>query len=202
MIVNCFPKATPGFIQLSIATLTDSNYIAKSFKVLNLGKANNLAAFGMEIAFPGHRYLDAVEAILQIVAESRRDGGQYLTGPVSLRFVRTNPFFLSMQYGKREDDFVCMIEFPTISGAIGSIELLARIESAMYAYGGKPHWGQVNHVGGTGHSSLPALYERWPDWLSIYRQFCRVGTFENEFTRRCGITARPEGEATSSGERG
>jgi len=187
LLVNCFPKMIPGFIQMSIATLTDSNYIAKSYKVLNLGRANNLAAYAMELAFPRNRYLDAVEALLKIVEDSRQEGAQYLTGPFSLRFVKLNSLFLSMQYGEKEGDFVCMIEFPTVSGAIGGIELLARIESAMYAYGGRPHWGQVNHVGGNGESSLNRLYPRFADWLSIYRRFCPLGTFENEFTRRCGI---------------
>ena len=191
-IVNQIPSLVPGFIQLTLAALTDSDYIAASYKVLDLGRANNLSAYGMELAFPSDRYLDAIEEILRIVAQSRAEGNQNLTGPVSLRFVKTNSFYLSMQYGSRQDDFVCMIEFPTISGTIGGIELLGRIEQAMYAYRGVPHWGQVNHLGGMGKAGLSRLYARWPHWLAEYRRVCQLGTFENAFTRRCGIAATRE----------
>lgn len=187
-LVNHFPGVTPWFVQTSLNTLTDKDYIDKSYKVLNLGADNNLAAYSSEIALPSHSYLEAVEEIIRVVNQSVAEGKQYLTAPFSLRFVQTNDFFLSMQYAHPGEKFVCMIEFPTVSGVIGGTQLLARIESALFAYGGIPHWGQINHVGGVGRASVGALYPRFGDWMKVWRRLSPEGRFENEFTRRCGIT--------------
>ena len=186
-LVNHFPGIAPWFVQTSLNTLTDRDYIDKSYEVLNLGPDNNLAAYSSEIALPSHSYLDAVEEIIRVVNQSVTEGKQYLTAPFSLRFVQTNDFFLSMQYAHPGEKFVCMIEFPTVSGAIGGTQLLARIESALYNYGGIPHWGQINHVGGVGRASAGALYPRFRDWMKVWRTLSPEGRFENEFTHRCGI---------------
>ena len=186
-LINHFPKIIPSFVQTEINTLTDKGYIDKSYKVLNLGKDNNLAAYATEIALPEKRYLDAVEEIIRIVNKSIDEGRQYLTAPFSLRFVKCSPFYLSMQYGNT-DEFVCMIEFPTVSKTIGGLELLARIEDALYRFGGIPHWGQINHVGGQGQSSVEKLYPRFNDWMRIYKKLAPEGRFENDFTHRCGIS--------------
>jgi FAD/FMN-containing dehydrogenase len=86
-IINCFPKKIPWMAGFLITSLTDRNYIDKSFKVLDLGKANNLAAFATEISFPADRYIAATQALIGIVEKSIREGSQYLAVPFSLRFV-------------------------------------------------------------------------------------------------------------------
>ncbi len=186
-IINHFPKAIPWIVQSELNTLTDRDYIDKSYKVLNLGADNNLAAFATEIALPADRYLAAVEEIIRTVGKSVEEGRQYLSAPFSLRFVKTNSFFLSMQKGS-PGDFCCMIEFPTVSKTIGGTELLARIEDALYHYGGIPHWGQINHVGGQGQSAVQKLYPQFPQWMRVYKKLCPLGLFENDFTHRCGIS--------------
>jgi L-gulono-1,4-lactone dehydrogenase len=188
-IINHFPSLIPWMAGFLLESLTDRDYIDKSFKVLDLGKANNLAAFATEIAFPKDSYIAAVDELIAIVKKSIADGKQYLAVPFSLRFVRANDIFLSMQYSENENEYVCMIEFPTVSQTIGGLEMLARIESAMYQskFKGVPHWGQINHVGGTRETSLGKLYPCFPQWLQVYQRFCKKGTFQNDFTKRCGI---------------
>jgi hypothetical protein len=178
----------PAFVQSELSTLSDRDYIDKSYKVLNLGADNNLAAYASEIALPGSTYLEAVEEIIQVVGHSVREGQQYLNAPFSLRFVKSNAFFLSMQYSPEPEDFFCMIEFPTVSGTIGGVELLARIESALYRFGGIPHWGQINHIGGTGRSSVGRLYPRFADWMRVYHRLCPDNRFANDFSNICGIS--------------
>jgi hypothetical protein len=187
-LINKFPKSVPTLIQLEINTLSDRGYVDKSYKVLNLGADNNLAAYATEIALPLQYYLDAVEEIIRIVDKSVEEGKQYLSAAFSLRFVKISPFYLAMQHGGVNDDFVCMIEFPTVSRTISGLEMLARIESALYRFGGTPHWGQINHVGGTGQSSPERLYPDFQRWLRIYREISPEGRFENDFTDRCGIS--------------
>jgi hypothetical protein len=184
---NTFPKSTPAFIQASLKTLRDGCYVDKSFKVLDLGKANNISAYSTEIAFPSDQYINAVEALLKLFKKIAKDGGQYITSPFSLRFVKTSDHYLSMQYGKK-DDYVCMIEFPVLNGTVGGIEILARIEAEMYKYGGIPHWGQYNNVG-IGNETLNKLYPKFSAWMDVYRKLCPNGTFQNDFTERCRITS-------------
>jgi hypothetical protein len=167
-------------------TLKDGCYIDKSFKVLDLGSANNVSAYSTEIAFPSDKYLEAVDALVKIVDEIANNGEQYLTCAFSLRFVKTSDHYLSMQYSPNTDDFVCMIEFPILNGTIGGEEILARIEEKMYAYGGIPHWGQWNHVG-VGDRTIGKLYPKFPEWMDVYHRFCPNGTFQNDFTDRCRI---------------
>ncbi|GAA4320211.1 L-gulono-1,4-lactone dehydrogenase [Mucilaginibacter gynuensis] len=186
-LFNTFPKSTPYLIQASLKTLRDGCYIDKSFKVLDLGKANNIAAYSLEIAFPSASYQQAVEALFVIFGQIAADGEQYITSPFSLRFVKTSAHYLAMQYGAK-DDFVCMIEFPVLKGTVGGEEILSRIEHDMYRYGGIPHWGQYNHVG-IGDHTLDKLYPQFYKWMANYRRFCKKGTFENNFTERCRIIA-------------
>jgi hypothetical protein len=187
---NHFPGLTPSILRMSLKTLRDGCYIDKSFKVLDLGKANNISAYSTEIALPSNLYLQAVEALFVIFKKIADDGEQYITSPFSLRFVKTSDHYLAMQYGEDQNDFVCMIEFPVLKGTVGGEEILARIEGEMYKFGGIPHWGQFNHAG-TGDETLTKLYRKFPLWLKIYGRFCPNGTFQNDFTERCRIVATP-----------
>ena len=186
---NKFPKLTPAIIQMSIKTLRDGCYIQKSFKVLDLGSANNYSGYCTEIAFQSDKYLDAVQAIFDVTDKIAGEGEQFLTSPFALRFVKTTDHYLSMQtQDSPNHDFVCMIEFPILNGTIGGVEMLARIEAEMYKYGGRPHWGQYNHVG-IGDETLANLYPKYPEWIANYKNFSPNGTFQNDFTERCGIVS-------------
>jgi hypothetical protein len=186
-IFNHFPKWTPNILRLSLKTLRDGCYIGKSFKVLDLGVANHISAYSTEIAFTSDKYLEAVEALLELFEKTKHEGQQYITSPFSLRFVKTTDHYLAMQYAD-QPDFVCMIEFPVLNGTIGGEEMLTRIESEMYKYGGIPHWGQYNHAG-IGDATLDKLYPNFNKWLKNYRNLCPGGTFQNDFTERCRIIA-------------
>lgn len=184
-IFNHFPKWTPAILRHSLKILRDGCYIGKSFKVLDLGPANHLSAYSTEIAFTSDKYLEAVEALLTLFEKTKREGQQYITSPFSLRFVKTSDHYLAMQYSGLPG-FVCMIEFPVLNGTIGGEEMLARVESEMYKYGGIPHWGQYNHAG-IGDETLNKLYPNFYKWLKNYRDLCPGGTFQNDFTERCSI---------------
>ncbi len=186
-LFNHFPKLTPAIIQASVKTLRDGCYISKSFKVLDLGAANNYSGYCMEIAFQSNIFIEVVEAIFAVTKQMAANGEQYLTSPFALRFVKFSDQYISMQYGDdNQEGFVCMIEFPMLNGTTGGVEMLARIEEIMYQYGGRPHWGQYNHVG-IGDQTLDKLYPKFKNWINVYHRFCPNGTFENDFTARCRI---------------
>jgi len=193
-MLNWFPKWTPGFVKTAFNSLREAEYKDKYYKVFNIGLANNLSGFGLELCFPSTTYLNAIDVIFDIVKKSAKDGEQYLNGPFSMRFVKTNNFYLSMQHNRtgKEDDYVCTIEFLMLKDIVGGRELLDRIEDEMYNnkeidFKMAPHWGEVNSVCGVGNSAIGRLYKDYHKWLCVYRQLAPNGMFENYFTQRCGI---------------
>jgi L-gulono-1,4-lactone dehydrogenase len=183
LLFNEFPQLTPGIINSAMGKLVDDGYVDLSYKVLNLGGANDISAYSCEIGFPLTTYLEAVDRILEIAEENRVLGNVYHTSPFSLRFVKASEDYMSMQYGAD----TCMVEIPMVNGSIGGKEILSRYETAMYAFGGRPHWGQLNFVTGN-HGLIQSMYPKYDAWLSVFSKLNASGMFDNSFTDRCGFS--------------
>ncbi len=186
LVDNNFPDLSPKIITESMKALVDDEYTNVSYKVLNLGTPNDISAYSAEIGFPmaGDAYIGAVERMFEVADKLRRLGKLYHTSPISLRFVKASDAYLAMMNGRD----TCMIEIPVINGTYGGFQLLAHYESAMYEFGGRPHWGQVNYL--TGSNGLVArMYPEHGKWLNVYRRLNPNGTFDNAFTDRCGFSA-------------
>jgi hypothetical protein len=78
-----------------------------------------------------------------------------------------------------------MIELIMQTGTEGGFELLAAHEDALYAFGGRPHWGQVNTLT---EPALRMLYPRLDRWLAVRRDLDATGVFSSPFTKRVGLT--------------
>lgn len=184
---NRFPKWTPKVLDMAVRSTRDHDFVADSYKVLDLGSANYLDASSMEIAFPLDQHLAAIDTIFEVCRTSAEAGQQYLSAPIALRYVAPSRHLLAMNYGQQPR---CFIEFPVLQNVTGSCELLTRLENALcgqhpiYNYRGRPHWGHLNHLD---NQQIRKLYPAFEQWLSAYRQHCKRGTFENEFMRRCGL---------------
>src|SRR3989449_9212440 len=94
-----FPYTTL-FRSMALEGLVDDEYTNVSYKVLNIGAANKLPAYSMEIAVPRDRAAEAVELVMAIAEQHRRVGEVYETAPVSVRFVKASDAFLSMMQGR------------------------------------------------------------------------------------------------------
>jgi L-gulono-1,4-lactone dehydrogenase len=183
-IFNLHPPLTPTIIDSAMGALA-RDYIDRSYYVFNIGAANDVPAYGSEIGFTMDRYQAAVERIFEIAAQRQRVGQAYLTSPFSLRFVKASKAYMSMMYGAD----TCMIEFPVLKDSVGGKELLQQIETEMYAFGGRPHWGLLNFLSGA-NDLIAAMYPKLPEWLAVYRQLNPNGVFDNAFTERCGFSPR------------
>jgi hypothetical protein len=181
--INTLPDLVPKVIDSAMQGLA-RDYVDRSYRVFNIGAANDVPAYGSEIGFPADQCVNATERILHIAADGQRIGKAYLTSPFSLRFVKASDAFMSMMYGTD----TCMIEFPMLDNTIGGKELLRRIEQEMYAFGGRPHWGLLNFLA-CDDEFIKSMYPKYDAWLSIYRQLNPKGLFDNAFTDRCGISA-------------
>jgi hypothetical protein len=80
-----------------------------------------------------------------------------------------------------------MIELIMLTHTEGGFELLADYEDALYAFGGRPHWGQVNTLTG-GDGLIGAMYPRFGDWLEVHERLNATGVFDSPFSKRVGIS--------------
>lgn len=181
--LNHFPDLIPQVIDGALGPLA-RDYVDRSYRVFNIGAANEVPGYGSEIGFPMRTYIAATERILEITGQAQRVGQAYLTSPFSLRFCKASPALLSMMH----DSDTCMIEFPMLVNTVGGTELLRKIEGEMYAFGGRPHWGLLNFISG-GRDLIRAMYPAFDRWDAVRRQLDPEGMFANSFTERAGITA-------------
>ena len=182
------PKITPELIDRGLEALVDDGYTNVSYKVLNIGAANKLPAYSMEIGVPldsEGRYLDSVDRIMAVAAERARDAEIYHTSPVALRFVKGSPAYLAMMHGVD----TMMIELIMVADTEGGLELLGTHEEELAKFGGRPHWGQVNYLAG-GRDRLRVLYPRYDDWQRVRGEIDPQWTFASPFTKRVGISPR------------
>ena len=180
-ILNRVPELTPSIINKGLAALAGT-YIDRSYRVFNIGHANDVRAYGSEIGVPLTQVIAATERILSIAEQRARVGRAYLSSPFSLRFVNASSAYLAMMHNTP----TCMIEFPMLEGTYGGRELLREIEHALYALGGRPHWGLLNFV--QGRALVEAMYPLFGAWNAVRKQLDPDNIFRNAFTERCGVT--------------
>jgi hypothetical protein len=185
LVVGLKPSLSPLLLENAIRALVKDEYDEVSYKVLNIGAANLLPAYSSEIGVPmDGRHIEAVHRIIEVAAERVRIGDVYQSAPISFRFVKASPAYMSMMH--RVDTM--MIELIQLSRSDGGYELLAAYEEALYQLGGRPHWGQVNTLTGS-RGMVASMYPRYDEWLDVRRQLDTEGVFGSPFTKRVGITA-------------
>ena len=185
LLVDLKPSLSPFLLENAIRALIKDEYDNVSYRVLNIGAANVLPAYSCEIGVPmDGRHLEAVERIIQVAAERRRLGDVYQSSPISFRFVKASPAYMSMMNGRD----TMMIELIQLTRSDGGYELLAAYEEALYELGGRPHWGQVNTLTGS-HGLIASMYPDYGKWLEVHRELNGSGVFDSPFSKRVGISA-------------
>lgn len=185
LVAGLRPSLSPFLLETAIRALVKDEYDEVSYKVLNIGAANVLPAYSCEIGIPmDGRHIRAVDRLIEVAEERRRIGDVYQSSPISFRFVKASPAYMSMMSGVD----TMMIELIELNRSDGGYELVEAYEEALYALGGRPHWGQVNTLTGS-HGLVASMYPRYGDWLDVYQQLNASGAFDSPFTRRVGISA-------------
>jgi L-gulono-1,4-lactone dehydrogenase len=182
LIDRADPDGAPKRIDQMLGILADNEYSGPSYKVLNIGAANLLPAYSSEIAVPADRYAEAVDRLIATADRQRRLGRAYHTGLISLRFVPEASAYLSMMHGRD----TMTIELILMNDTEGGLGLLAAHETALYAVGGRPHWGQVNWLT---EETVRELYPRYDDWQAVRARFDPEGLFDAPLTRRLALRA-------------
>jgi hypothetical protein len=186
LVQGLWPSISPSMIDRALKSLADRDYTNVSYRVFNIGTANDLPAYSAEIGVPVDTrglHVQAVETVFKVAWRHRRLGNAYQSSPISLRFVRASDALMSMMNGRD----TMMIELIMLTHTEGGFELLADYEEALYALGGRPHWGQVNTL--TGSDGLVAsMYPRLEEWLTVHRRLNASGVFDSPFSKRIGIS--------------
>jgi hypothetical protein len=168
----------------TLAGMVDDGYANVSYKVFNIGEANHLPAYSMElgVALEGGRHLQAVDRILAIARERRANERLYHTSPIALRFVAPSSAYASMMH----DRATMMIELIIVDGTRGGYQLLAGYEERLADLTARAHWGQYNTLT---RERIRALYPRWDAWLAVEGRLNASGVFDSPFTQRVGISS-------------
>lgn len=184
LVFKADPDGAPKRIDQMLGWLADNEYSGPSYKVLNIGAANLLPAYSSEIGVPlaGDRHLEAIDTLLAVADRHRRLGRVYHTALISLRFVHASRAYMSMMHGGD----TMMIELILMPDTDGGFELLSAYEDALYAVGGRPHWGQFNTLT---HDTLRPMYPQYERWLAVRDRLDPAGVFGSPFSKRVGITA-------------
>jgi FAD/FMN-containing dehydrogenase len=177
------PRAVPSMIRMTLKALTDDEYVNKSYRVYNIGRANHVPAYSAEIGVPVDErglHLEAIDRILAIAERHARLGDVFQTSPLALRFVAPSDAPLAMMHGRR----TMMIELIMLRRTQGGLELLADYEDALYACEGRPHWGQVNTLT---PAIVRSLYPGLDGWLAVHDRLNASGVFDSDFSKRAGL---------------
>lgn len=162
--------------------MQDPSYTSISYMVFNIGEANKLPAYSMElgVTLEDDRHLECVDRILAIAARFARDG-VFHTSPIALRFVAPSKAYVSMM----ADRPTMMIELIMVVDSKRGEDLLAAYEHDLADLSIRPHWGQLNTLT---PERARALYPHWDDWLTVEHELNASGVFDSPFTRRLGIS--------------
>jgi hypothetical protein len=183
LVLHVKPDLAPFLLENAIKALVKDEYDELSYKVFNIGNANLVPAFSAEIGIPmDGRHIEAVERVFEVADRQRRLGKVFQSSPIALRFVRASPAYVSMMHGHD----TMMMELIQLRGNDGGYEMLGAYEEALYALGGRPHWGQVNTLTGS-HGLVASMYPRYEDWQHVHREMNATGVFDSPFSKRVGI---------------
>jgi hypothetical protein len=186
LVTGLWPQLSPYLIDRALKGLAKRDFTNVSYRVFNIGAANYLPAYSSEIGVPVDDrglHLRAVDKVFKVAARHRKLGDMYQSSLISLRFVKASDALMSMMHGHD----TMMIELIMVTHTEGGFELLADYEEALYALGGRPHWGQYNTL--TGSDGLVAsMYPRIGDWLAVHERLNASGVFDSPFSKRVGFS--------------
>lgn len=177
-IVNETPRFIPYILEEGLRQLKTDEHVDDSYRIYNWGDVNTAQVISGEYFFAVGDVSYATSRLLATIAANRRRG-VWQNGPISLRFIKESPAYLSMMAGRNS----CSMEIPMFSGAPGAVEALLSYEQTAYECGGRVHWGQVHELSGR-PGWLMSSYPKARTFQRVYRTLNALGTFSNHFTDR------------------
>ncbi|XP_022079376.1 uncharacterized protein LOC110973130 [Acanthaster planci] len=186
---HCLPSFIPWFADCGLHQFArDAPYIQKWYNVLTFTNGN-LHIKTAEYCIP----LEDLDAALADIIKVLQDYGKlyqtYTLLPIYVRMVKADDLYMSPANRHTADgglcDRYCYIEVPFLPGAYGIDEFHKKLEDFLFTkYRARPHWSKNNFLS---YNRVERLYPHLDRWRRVYTLFNRDGTFDNEFTRKCGF---------------
>ncbi len=179
---NKKPENSHKLLSTAIKALVDNSYWNKSYKVFNIGAANGIQSYSSEIMVPmkNHRYIEAADHMLKVIAENAKRGKLYHTGPISLRFVKASNAYLSPFY--KID--CCVFEIIMLKKTFGAYEMYDIIEKELYQFDARVHWGQI--ISAT-PERIKTMYPKLDRWKAARDVLDERRIFSNHYSDRFGL---------------
>lgn len=185
-LLNVVPTFSPKAIDMALDGLENEDVVRKGYELLDLGSPATLDAYAIELAFPWYRVVEVCEAIIALAESAAETGERYQNSPISLRFVAAEKAYMAPQYST--DAMVsCMLELPVLVGSEAGYDLLERIQRAMYALGGRPHWGLELDLLTDANGTVSAMYPKFDVFKRVHAKLNSEGLFTNRTTARLGL---------------
>jgi len=141
----------------------------------------------MEWALPRERTIEAVRAVLELVATRARGGGHRrgfaVPFPIEVRTVAGDDALLSTAAG-RDSGYVAVHMYEGMPWET----YFRAVEEIMLGLGGRPHWGKRHF------QTAESLRERYPEWecfQAVRRRLDPEGRFANAYVERVLGPAHP-----------
>lgn len=186
-------KAFPKFLDLSLASNVDPEYVNRSYNVFHLGDGQSKmpaqsATFSVPLA--GDQYLQALDIIQGVANRYAAQYGIYQTAPISLRFVKASPALL----GEPVDACKFEIIFSgndarTIKDAQALMTAYYRALRAQLGNDVRIHWGQTA-PSDLSSDDVRATYPKLDRFLAVQKQFDPRGQMMNAWQNQL---LRPQG---------
>jgi FAD/FMN-containing dehydrogenase len=125
----------------------------------------------MEFHLPAEVQLTALREVVKAIESYRTD----IFFPIELRRIATDDAWLSPFQGGERGSIAVHCYYKDEYKFLFSL-----VEPIFRRYGGRPHWGKLNSLGG---HDLASLYPRWKDFLQVRRELDPSGRFLNSYLR-------------------
>jgi hypothetical protein len=150
--------------------------------LINLGQRDEPRVLSLEIAFDAsnNSYLSSIDELFTIIRDAIKVK-KFIAGLCWIRFAGPSDAYLAMQQTNR----TCHIEFDLLKYADSTWDLLNKIAMTTVAFGGRLHWG----LNATQFCS--SAYPNQQKWKLVWTALTNNGTvltFNNDFSKRCGLT--------------
>ncbi|XP_038061939.1 uncharacterized protein LOC119732483 [Patiria miniata] len=186
---HCLPSFIPWFADCGLHQFArDAPYIQKWYNVLTFTNGN-LHIKTAEYCIPLEDLDAALADIVRVLQEYGKLYQTYTLLPIYVRMVKADDLYMSPANRHTPDgglcDRYCYIEVPFLPGAYGIDEFHKKLEDFLFTkYRARPHWSKNNFLS---FNRVERLYPYLDKWRRVYTLFNRDGTFDNEFTRKCGF---------------
>jgi hypothetical protein len=137
-----------------------------------------------EVAVPYSKWEDALHVLLNLY-DFHSTYDRFMNLPLAVRFVKASKHYLSMAHSPTGEPYV-FFEILFLRGGRGALEFIEAAEDRLIPLGGRPHWAMFNHLNS---ETVKKLYPSWQHVTKTKARLDPVGTFNNLFTHRIGLSS-------------